>query len=62
LLLFGLLFGFLWMVSEYVGLIFEEVRRRPIYVVAQTKALDGRLRAGSDERDEIMAPMGRPPV
>jgi dolichol-phosphate mannosyltransferase len=32
LLLFGLLFLLLGMVSEYVGLIFEEVRSRPIFI------------------------------
>jgi len=36
LLLFGLLFVFLWMISEYVGLIFEEVRHRPMYIVSET--------------------------
>lgn len=35
LLLFGLLFLLLGMVSEYVGLIFEEVRGRPIYVATE---------------------------
>lgn len=39
LLLFGLLFGCLWMVSEYVGLIFEEVRHRPLYIVDRTTGL-----------------------
>ena len=42
LLLFGFLFGFLWIISEYVGLIYEEVRHRPLYVIAQTDGLDDR--------------------
>ncbi len=42
LLLFGFLFLFLWMISEYVGLIFEEVRHRPTFIVAETLGLDGR--------------------
>jgi hypothetical protein len=41
LFLFGLLFGFLWMISEYIVLIYEEVRHRPVYVVEQTDGLDG---------------------
>ncbi len=35
LLLFGLLFLLLGMLSEYVGLIFEEVRGRPMYVTSE---------------------------
>lgn len=35
LLLFGLLFLLLGMLSEYIGLIFEEVRGRPIYVATE---------------------------
>lgn len=58
LLLFGLLFGFLWMISEYVGLIYEEVRHRPIYVVAQTNGLDGR--APADREQHVVVP--RPPL
>jgi len=42
LLLFGLLFGFLWMISEYVGMIYEEVRHRPVYILSTSVGLDGR--------------------
>lgn len=49
LLLFGLLFGFLWMVSEYVGLIYEEVKHRPLYVLSQTVGLEGRIPVSPDE-------------
>jgi dolichol-phosphate mannosyltransferase len=42
LLLFSLLFAFLWMVSEYIGMIYEEVRHRPVYIVSQTDGLEGR--------------------
>lgn len=34
LLLFGLLFFFLGIMSEYIGLIFEEVRQRPSFIIA----------------------------
>lgn len=40
LLLFSLLFFFLWMVSEYVGLIYEEVRHRPLYIVSHTEGTE----------------------
>ncbi len=46
LILFGLLFVFLWMIAEYVGMIFEQVRMRPTYIVAKTLGLEGRLPAG----------------
>ncbi len=46
LLLFSFLFVFLWMISEYVGLIFEEVRHRPIFIVSETHGLDGRVPIG----------------
>lgn len=36
LLLFGLLFLLLGMATEYIGLIFEEVRNRPIYVATES--------------------------
>lgn len=42
LLLFGFLFVFLWMIAEYVGMIFEQVRARPTFIVAKTHGLDGR--------------------
>jgi dolichol-phosphate mannosyltransferase len=41
LMLFGFLFLFLWMVAEYVGMIFEEVRHRPNFIVEETRGLDG---------------------
>lgn len=40
LLLFSLLFFFLWLVSEYVGLIYEEVRHRPLYIVSHTEGTE----------------------
>ncbi len=40
LFLFGLLFFFLWMVSEYVGMIFEEVRHRPLFIVEKTTGIE----------------------
>jgi dolichol-phosphate mannosyltransferase len=39
LLLFGLLFLLLGMLAEYVGLIFEEVRNRPLYVASELHGL-----------------------
>jgi dolichol-phosphate mannosyltransferase len=47
LMLFGFLFLFLGMLSEYIGLIFEEVRHRPTYIVDRTLGLDGRYPAGT---------------
>lgn len=41
LLLFGFLFLFLWMIAEYVGMIFEEVRHRPNFIVEETAGLEG---------------------
>lgn len=40
LLLFGLLFLMLGINSEYIGLIFEEVRNRPIFIAQETYGLD----------------------
>ncbi|MDH2915653.1 MAG: glycosyltransferase family 2 protein [Gallionella sp.] len=40
LLMFGIMFTMLGVVSEYIGLIYEEVKQRPNYVVRQTKGLD----------------------
>lgn len=40
LLMFGILFTMLGIVSEYVGLIYEEVKQRPNYVVSQRKGFD----------------------
>ena len=41
ILLFGFLFTMLGVVSEYIGLIYEEVKQRPNYVVRATVGLDG---------------------
>lgn len=54
LLLFGLLFGFLWMVSEYVGMIFEEVRHRPIYILSKSVGLEGRRPVDPGESERLV--------
>jgi dolichol-phosphate mannosyltransferase len=40
LLLFGFLFMFLGVMSEYIGMTFEEVRARPRFIVSSTHGLD----------------------
>jgi dolichol-phosphate mannosyltransferase len=40
LLMFGILFTMLGIVSEYIGLIYEEVKQRPNFVVSQKKGFD----------------------
>jgi len=40
LLLFGLLFLLLGLMSEYVGMIYEEVRGRPTFIIRQAHGLD----------------------
>jgi len=40
LLLFGFVFLFMGILSEYVGMIFEEVRHRPLYLIADRLGLD----------------------
>lgn len=42
LLMFGLVFLFLGIISEYVGMIFEEVRARPSFIVAAEHGFDDR--------------------
>jgi polyisoprenyl-phosphate glycosyltransferase len=54
LLLFAVLFVFLWMVSEYVGMIYEEVRHRPVFIVAKTDGLEGRRSSGPDDPAELV--------
>jgi dolichol-phosphate mannosyltransferase len=39
LLMFGILFTMLGIVSEYIGLIYEEVKQRPNYIVSKTLGL-----------------------
>jgi dolichol-phosphate mannosyltransferase len=41
ILLFGFLFTMLGVVSEYIGLIYEEVKRRPNFIVSETVGLEG---------------------
>lgn len=53
LMLFGFLFLFLWMISEYVGLIFEEVRHRPSFIIAETHGLEGREPYGDTHVDRM---------
>ena len=40
LLLFGLLFMILGIITEYIGLIFEETRNRPLFIVESTTGFD----------------------
>ena len=40
LMMFGILFTMLGIVAEYIGLIYEEVKNRPNYVVSRTVGLD----------------------
>jgi hypothetical protein len=40
ILLFGFLFTMLGVVAEYIGLIYEEVKRRPNFVVRERVGLD----------------------
>ncbi|MGB1803701.1 MAG: glycosyltransferase, partial [Miltoncostaeaceae bacterium] len=40
-LLFGILFTMLGLVAEYVGLIYEEVKQRPNFVVREGHGFDG---------------------
>jgi len=40
LLMFGILFTMLGVVSEYIGLIYEEVKQRPNFIVTNQKGLD----------------------
>jgi dolichol-phosphate mannosyltransferase len=42
LLLFGILSFMIGIVAEYVGLIYEEVKRRPNFVVSETLGISGR--------------------
>ena len=46
LLLFGILFSMLGVVSEYMGLIYEEVKQRPNFVVRRKIGSDGSSGAG----------------
>ena len=39
LLMFGILFTMLGIVSEYIGLIYEEVKQRPNYIVSKKLGL-----------------------
>jgi polyisoprenyl-phosphate glycosyltransferase len=45
LLMFGLLFLFLGIISEYIGMIFEEVRARPSFIVAAEHGFEQRVRS-----------------
>jgi dolichol-phosphate mannosyltransferase len=35
LLMFGFVFLFMGIISEYVGMVYEEVRQRPLYIIAE---------------------------
>ena len=59
LLLFSMLFLFLGIVSEYVGMIYTETRRRPLYILRATHGIDGEY-AGPD--DARLAASAKQPV
>lgn len=50
ILLFGFLFSMLGVVSEYIGLIYEEVKRRPNFVVRRAIGLEERDPHGASPR------------
>jgi len=56
LLLSGGLFVCLWMVSEYVGIIFEEVRGRPLFLVAETRGFDDERSARRRDAVSVAGP------
>ncbi len=45
-LMFGFLFTMLGVMSEYIGLIYEEVKQRPNFIVKETVGLQGKLPTG----------------
>lgn len=51
LLMFGILFTMLGVLAEYIGLIYEEVKQRPNFIVRQAVGLDDRPRWAVDNRD-----------
>jgi hypothetical protein len=51
-MLFGILFCLLGIVSIYIGLIYEEVKGRPNFVIRQTFGVD-RAVAGSDSTEVV---------
>jgi dolichol-phosphate mannosyltransferase len=53
LLLFSMLFLFLGIVSEYVGMIYTETRRRPLFILRGTHGFDKVARPGSETVDEL---------
>ena len=59
LLLFGLLFFFLGITSEYVGLIFNEVRGRPNFIVAREHGFDEAPAARSGDGGSAVASFSR---
>ena len=60
LLSFGFLFLLLGVVSEYIGMIFEEVRGRPFYVIRETHGLERRddSRSAEDSALRVSARAG----
>jgi dolichol-phosphate mannosyltransferase len=59
ILLFGMLFSILGVVAEYIGLIYEEVKQRPNFVVRRELGIDVEHRAADEQlarRDVVRVP------
>ena len=49
----------LGVIGEYIGRVFTEVKRRPLYVVADEVGLDDEAEAVPAPRDRVVARLGR---